>query len=45
MRDFDAKLDIATINNINTYFEIELAISIDKLTINSPVNRVDFHII
>ena len=44
MRDFDVKLDIATINSINAYFEIELTTSIDKLTINSSINRVDFHV-
>ena len=45
MRDFDAKLDITTINNIKTYFEIKSAIFIDKLTIYLFVNRIDFHII
>ena len=44
MRDFNVKLNIATINSINVYFEIELATLIDKLTIDFPVNRVDFYI-
>ena len=44
MRDFDAKLDTITADNIKTYFEIKLAISIDKLTVKSPVNRIDFHV-
>ena len=45
MRDFDAKLDTTTTNNIRTYFGIELAILIDKLTIEFSINRIDFHVI
>ena len=44
MRDFNAKLDTTTTNSINAHFEIESATSIEKLTINSPIDRIDFHV-
>ena len=44
MRDFDVKLNTITTNNIKTYFEIKLAIFIDKLTIESLVDRIEFHV-
>ena len=44
MRVFDIKLDTTIANNIKTHFEINLAISIDNLTVDFSVNRIDFHI-
>ena len=44
MRDFDVKLNTITTSNIKTLFEIELAISIDKLTIEFLVNRIEFYV-
>ena len=44
MRDYNTKLDTIIIDNIKTYFEIKLAISIDKLTVESFVNRIKFHV-
>ena len=45
MRDFDVKIDTITTNNIKTYFEIKLAIFIDKLIVKSLVNLIEFHVI
>ena len=44
MRDFDAKLDTTTTSNIKAYFGIKLATFIDKLTIDSPIGRINFHV-
>lgn len=44
MRDFDAKLDTITANNIKAYFGIESATSIGKLTIESLIGRIDFYV-
>ena len=45
MRDFDTQLDVIFADNITVHFEIETAISIEKLTMNSPIDRIDFHVI
>ena len=44
MRDFDAKLDTTITDSINAHFGIRLATSIEKLTINFSVDRIDFHV-
>ena len=44
MRDFDVKLDTTTTSSINAHFGIELATLIKKLTVDSSVNRIDFHV-
>ena len=44
MRDFNAKLNTTTAGNIKAHFEIGSATSIGKLTVDSPVGRIDFHV-
>ena len=45
MREFNAQLNIAFVENIIIHFEIKTAASIGKLIINSSINRIDFHVI
>ena len=44
MREFNVKLDTTTAGNIKAHFGIGSATSIEKLTIESPIGRIDFHV-
>ena len=44
MRDFNTQLNVASVENIIIHFEIKTATSIEKLIINSFINRIDFHV-
>ena len=43
MREFHVDLNITTAESINACFGIGLIISIDIITINSPIGRILFH--
>ena len=45
MREFNTQLNIVFVDNIIIHFEIKIAASIEKLTINSLINRIDFYVI
>ena len=44
MREFNAQLNVAFVESIIVYFEIETAASIEKLTIYSFIDRIDFYV-
>ena len=44
MREFNAQLNVVFVESIITHFEIKTATLIEKLTINSLINRIDFYI-
>ena len=44
IREFNAQLNIAFVENIIVYFGIKTTASIGKLTIDSFIDRIDFHI-
>ena len=43
MREFNKQLNIIFVESIIVHFEIETAASIEKLTINSFIDRIDFY--
>ncbi len=44
MREFNAHLDVTSAGSITAHFGIGTAASIGKLSVDSPVGRVDFHV-
>ena len=44
MREFNAQLDVASVGNIIVHFGIETAASIETLTVNSSIDRIDFYV-
>ena len=44
MREFNAQLNVAFAESINVYFEIKIVASIEKLTVDSFINRIDFYV-
>ena len=44
MRDFDTQLDVIFADSITVHFGIETAILIGKLTVDSFIDRIDFHV-
>ena len=45
MREFNTQLNVVFVENIIAHFELRTATSIEKLTINSSIDRIDFHVI
>ena len=45
MREFNTQLNVVSAGNIIAYFEIKITTSIEKLIINSFIDRIDFHVI
>ena len=43
MREFNAQLNIVSVENIIAHFGIKIAASIGKLTVNSLIDRIDFY--
>ena len=43
MREFNTQLNVAFAENITAHFEIKTTTSIEKLTVNSFIDRIDFH--
>ena len=44
MREFNAQLNVVFVGNIIVHFGIRTTASIEKLTINSSINRIDFYV-
>ena len=44
MREFNAQLNVAFVESIIVYFGIKTAASIEKLIIDSFINRIDFYV-
>ena len=44
MREFNAQLNIAFVENIIAHFEIKTITSIEKLTIDSFIDQIDFYV-
>ena len=44
MREFNTQLNVASVESIIIHFELETAASIEKLIINSFIDRIDFHV-
>ena len=45
IREFDIYLDTTSADSVTAHFKIDLAVSIKKLTVDSPISRIEFHII
>ena len=44
MREFNEQLNVVSVGSITAHFEIKTITSIEKLIINSFINRIDFHV-
>ena len=44
MREFNAQLNVASAGNIIAHFEIKTTASIEKLTVDSSIDRIDFYV-
>ena len=45
MREFHVDLNTTNTGSINVYFGIDFTTSVDIITVDSPVDRILFHII
>ena len=44
MREFNTQLNVVSVENIIVHFEIKTTTLIEKLTINSFIDRIDFYV-
>ena len=44
MREFNTQLNVVSAENIIAHFELKTAASIEKLTVNSFIDRIDFYV-